>query len=73
MILDDFISIKWHSRNKNYYINKGYVFTKVGDLFCIKINDLFVGSKTIVRVKCDICGNEKYLTYQRYNKNILVK
>jgi len=70
MILDEFVEIEWHSRNKNYYVNKGYIFTKVKDKFLIKINDLQQGSHTLIYVKCNICGKKKYIEYWVYNKNI---
>ena len=70
MILSEFVEIKWSGNNKKYYIEKGYVFTKIGENFNIKIGDLSKGNGIKVHVKCDVCGNEKYITYQRYIKNI---
>ena len=69
MILEEFIEIKWHSRTKNFYVNKGYIFTKVGNLFLLKVSDLMLGSTIKIHVKCDICGNEKLLSYCFYNIN----
>lgn len=55
---------------KNYYIEKGYVFTKVGDLFEVKVEDLPYASNVYVNVQCDYCG-EKYSTqYGAYNKTV---
>lgn len=53
----------------NYYKKKGFNF-KLEDI--ININPIILpkNSHVKIKVKCDICGNEKYLTYQRYNKNI---
>jgi hypothetical protein len=70
MILSEYIEIKWHATNKKYFIDNGYIFTKIGDKFSVKINDLKKGSHVLIHVKCDICGNEKYISYKRYNKNI---
>ena len=70
MLLDEFVEIRWHSRNKNFYVNKGYIFTKVGDEFFIKVTDLNLASHVIVHVKCDVCGHEKQLRYFVYVKNI---
>lgn len=70
MILDEFIDIKWHSSNKKYLTNKGYFFTKIDDIIRVKVIDLKINSHVIVHVKCDICGNDKYIQYKVYNKNI---
>lgn len=70
MITDNFVYIKWHSRNKNYYLSKGYVFTKMGDEFLVKICDIHKSSDILVNVKCDICGQEKLLRYFVYLHNI---
>ena len=70
MILDRFVQIKWHSRIKNHYVEKGYVFTKVGDLFFVKVDDLTIGSRVKIHVKCDVCGHEKEIRYYVYLHNI---
>jgi len=63
MIINKTIKIK----NKPYYINKGY--DKYKNLIDVKIEDLRPNSNYIIRVKCDICGNEKELKYCKYTKN----
>jgi hypothetical protein len=70
MILDEFVINKWSTNNKKYYIEKGYIFTKFGDMFLIKPIDLMINSTLKVHVKCDVCNNEKMLSYQNYNTNI---
>jgi len=69
MILDENIKIKWYSNIKAYYINKGYIYTKIGDEFQVKTFDLPQNSTIKIHVKCDICGNEKQLAYGIYNIN----
>jgi hypothetical protein len=70
MILDEFVEIKWCSSNKNYYVDKGYGFTKVNDIFNVKIDDIPNGSHVLVHCKCDICNVQKLIAYREYNKNI---
>jgi hypothetical protein len=70
MILDEFIGVKWCLYSKNHYIEKGYVFTKIGDKFIIKIDDLCKCSHILVRAKCDICNHEKLIRYREYYNNI---
>ncbi len=40
MILDDFVKIKWYAKIKPYYINKRYIYTKIGDEFQVKTSNL---------------------------------
>lgn len=40
MILDQKIEIKWKSANKNYYVDKGYTFTKMKDAFEVDVKIL---------------------------------
>jgi len=70
MVLDEFVEVKWHSRNKNFFTNKGYVFTFMSDVFVVKTSDLMKSSHVKIRVKCDVCGNEKTLRYFVYLDNI---
>jgi hypothetical protein len=53
MLLTKAVKIKWNSKNKKYYENKRYIYTKMGDEFTVKIEDLSNGSKILVDVKCD--------------------
>lgn len=70
MIIDEYVNIKWHPKTKNYFVERGYVFTKMNDVFSVNVNDLRNGSKIIVKVKCDVCGTEKKLRYFVYLNNI---
>lgn len=68
MLLSKEVISKWNSKNKKYYIGKGYKFTNYGEEFKVKIEDLTPSSKSIVRVKCDFCGKEIEKRYQDYIK-----
>jgi len=61
--------IKWNPANKKWYENKGYIYTKMGDEFEVKVEDLSVGSNSLVDIQCDGCGgvlkNIKWHTYLR--------
>ena len=39
-------------------MEKGYLFTKMGDPISIKVEDMSHGSQEKIDVKCDICGKE---------------
>lgn len=58
MLLSKTTKVKWHGRNKKWYELKGYQFTKLGDEFEVKVEDLTHGGKSLVEVKCD-CENCK--------------
>lgn len=58
MLLSKESELKWTNRIKTYYTNKGYPFTKINDIFNVKVEDLTKGSHALVNVKCD-CQNCK--------------
>lgn len=55
MLLDEFVTTKWNSKTKKYYLEKGYVFTKMSDDLVVKVFDLADNSFANVNVKCDYC------------------
>ena len=50
------IQIKWNRINKKHYIECGYDFTNIGDLFWVDVKDLLPSSKEKIKVQCDYCG-----------------
>lgn len=73
MLLDTIVKLKWHPRNKERYENLGYNYTKIGQEFEVKIDDLSKGSPVKVHVKCDCenCKNPnniKFIPYNTYNR-----
>lgn len=69
MIIQDKIKVKPNKKTETWFSNKGYVFN-TGDVIEIKTCDLNTGSHIEIEVKCDVCGNNKKLSYQKYIKNI---
>lgn len=47
------VIMKWNGKTKKHYISKGYTFTKMGDEFEVKIEDLSKGCNIYVDVQCD--------------------
>lgn len=70
ILLSKTVFIKWIHKTKKYYIEKGYTFTKVGDLFEVKVEDLPMGSNVYVDVLCDYCGETYSTQYGAYNKTV---
>jgi len=71
MLISKEVEITIGSKNKKFYIDKGYN-VKLGDSLIIPIEDLFEGSKVKVDVRCHNpdCSIEKDLMYRDYIKNI---
>lgn len=65
------IPIKWIYNTKNYYINKGYIFTNFGDVFYINPTHLKKSSDVFVHVQCDYCGKEYTIQYKKYISRVV--
>lgn len=69
MILTKNIDITINPSNFKHFKELGYLKIKKGSIINIPIVDLNCGSNYIINVKCDICGNEKKLSYRNYLKS----
>ena len=69
MIINKKYEIKISKKNSTWLNNKGYIFEH-GDIITINTEDLPEGSHKKIEVKCDICGKEKKIMFQKYIKNI---
>ena len=56
IILPQLVKMNWNNGNKNYYISKGYEFTKIRREFLVHVLDLSKQSHKEVKVYCDYCG-----------------
>lgn len=63
------IKVKWHSSNKQYFVNLGIPFTKIGDEFEVPAKLLPLKSSMKVVCICDYCGKDYVTTYAIYNKS----
>lgn len=57
MLISKTVKMRWNSKNKSFYENKGYTYTKMKDEFEIRVEDLKKGSNILIKVKCDYCGS----------------
>ena len=64
------VKVKWGSRNKKYYEKLGYEYTKQGDIFEVKIEDLLKGSSVKVDCVCDNCGANLKPSYKDYKRTV---
>jgi hypothetical protein len=69
MIITKLVEIKITKRNINHFI-LFYKDIKLKDKIKIKPIELQKNSNIKIDVKCDICGVERNIKYQAYNKNI---
>jgi hypothetical protein len=67
MLLTKTVKIKTHTRMKSYYQTLGYDMSN--EFVEINVEDLSPNSHIIIEVKCDICGNTKFISYDKYFKN----
>jgi len=82
MLISKTVKTKWNGSTKKYYIGKGYIYTKMGDAFEVKIEDLLPNSEVIIDVICDYCLDEGLETHMfplykdyniRKNKSVIKK
>jgi len=63
------VMTQWNVWTKEWYENKGYVFTKYSEPFEVKVEDLSNGSHALVDIECDGCGEIlKDVIWQTYIK-----
>lgn len=66
MLLSKTTKIKWNSKNKKHYVDLGYEYSKMNDEFEVDVNHLTNGSIGLVKYKCDYCGEEYEIPWQKY-------
>ena len=67
MILNEYIEIIGNSKNLKYYRDKGYDI-EVNKKITIKVDDLSHGSTFKIDISCDICHDEKKISWSSYYK-----
>lgn len=66
MLISTTAKVRWSNCNIKYYTERGYKWTKNGDTFDCRIEDLPKKSNVFVTLRCDYCGKEYQLKYYRY-------
>ena len=69
MVVDSHIKITASSKTI-FKLKSIGISAKMGEEIIITIDKLWKNSNFKIKVKCDICGFERYLQYSQYNKNI---
>lgn len=69
LLKDELVEMKWSSANKRRYVELGYEYTKRGDSFYPKAEDVLkCSSGAKIPVRCDYCGKTFYPTSRNYEK-----
>ncbi len=63
------VEILWNSKNKNYFQDKGYIFTKIGEPFLVNLEDLQKTSHKEVIAICDYCKIEFKVSMTNYTRS----
>lgn len=69
MLISETGKVRWNPKKKNYYVDLGYQFTKMGDEFDVKVEHLTSGSIAIIKYECDYCHQVYESTWQQYLYN----
>jgi hypothetical protein len=76
MLLTKTVIIKWQRKTCTYFKNIGYNFTKIGDEFEVKVEELTEGSHTSIECLCDYCLEtiipKEYRRYLEQNANSII-
>nr|DAF52725.1 MAG TPA: homing endonuclease [Siphoviridae sp. ctqSm5] len=68
IIKESHVQTSWNAYTREHYINKGYTFTKYGDKFEVKIEDLPQESTVTITRVCPNCNNEKVVKYRNITR-----
>lgn len=64
------VEVRWNPQNIRWYEEKGYEYTKTGETFLCKAEDLMPTCKILVSVICNYCGDVFSTTNGNYNRAI---
>lgn len=64
VVLNDRVEVKWSTRTKGHYVERGYKYTAMGDTFRVDVSDLPEQSKIKVLVQCPECKLTRKVAWQ---------
>lgn len=67
MLISTEVELTW-TNNRKIYEPKGYKYTKQGNKFKVKIEDLALNSHVEIEVRCDYCGKQYSKPYSQFNR-----
>lgn len=66
MLIKQTVNIRWNNRYRKHYEDLGYTYTKQGDTFTVRAEELTKRSKVRIKYICDYCGEENTRRYDSY-------
>lgn len=69
LIIPQTVRVRTNGKTCKHYREKGYEFEKCGDLIDVDVLDLPKSSHEMVKVICDVCGNEAKICYKVFIEN----
>lgn len=69
MLISKTAKVQWNPHNRKYYTNLGYHFTKVGDVFEVKVEELLRYSHSLITYECDYCHDLSQRSWGNYITN----
>ena len=70
MLITKKVQLSWMPAIKDYFVDKGYVFTKYREKFEVIVDDLLPNSQAIIHFTCDYCSKELINNYYKYYKSL---
>ncbi|MEW5569588.1 hypothetical protein [Rossellomorea marisflavi] len=72
IVEDQLVEVKWATRNKKWYIARGYEYKGIGHAFMVKVIDLQRLSNNKIKCKCDDdqCGSLFETTVRKYYERL---
>ncbi len=67
LVLPQKVKVRWNGRNKKWFIEKGYVYSKIGIGFEVDVLNLMRNSKQHIEVICDFCNKTVSREFRIYN------
>ena len=64
IVLNDRVEVKWSTRTKGHYEERGYDYTYMGDTFRVDVGDLPEKSKIKVLIQCPECKLTRRVAWQ---------
>jgi len=68
LLVNETVKMKWNTKNRVWFEDKGYIFNDYGEYFIAETRHLQLGSGRKVKISCDLCGQIKEQVYNRYIK-----
>lgn len=70
LVENQIVEVRWNNKTRSHYEKLGYRFSKSGEYFQAKVEDLTNGSKIKINLTCDFCRRNIEREYGRYLRQV---